>query len=47
MAGRFRVWLQMGDHRAPILAWDRKVEGGFPELKVLVGFNLVPCNTLN
>jgi predicted Rdx family selenoprotein len=32
----------MGDDRAPILAWDRKVEGGFPELKVLVGFDLVP-----
>jgi predicted Rdx family selenoprotein len=43
-AGRFRVWLRMGDDAAPIpiLAWDRKVEGGFPELKVLVGFDVVP-----
>lgn len=44
-AGRFRIWLQMSDHSALILVWDRKVEGDFPELKVLVGFNLVPCNT--
>jgi predicted Rdx family selenoprotein len=34
----------MGDHRAPILTWDRKVEGGFPELKVLVRFNFVPSD---
>ncbi|TCD71324.1 hypothetical protein EIP91_011095 [Steccherinum ochraceum] len=34
-AGRFRVWLFMEDQQ-PILMWDRKVEGGFPELKVLV-----------
>lgn len=33
--GRFRVWLFVSEH-PPILAWDRKVEGGFPELKVLV-----------
>ncbi len=33
--GRFRVWLFLVE-TAPILVWDRKVEGGFPELKVLV-----------
>ncbi|KAJ7686848.1 Rdx family-domain-containing protein [Mycena rosella] len=33
-AGRFRVWVTMSG-AAPRLAWDRKVEGGFPELKVL------------
>ncbi|KAF8640002.1 hypothetical protein AX17_001248 [Amanita inopinata Kibby_2008] len=33
-AGRFRVWLSYGSE-APQLMWDRKVEGGFPELKVL------------
>ncbi|KAN0097704.1 Rdx family domain containing protein [Tylopilus felleus] len=33
-AGRFRVWLETGDG-SPILIWDRKVNGGFPELKVL------------
>ena len=33
--GRFRVWLSLAD-RPPLLMWDRKVEGGFPELKVLV-----------
>jgi predicted Rdx family selenoprotein len=33
--GRFRVWLESGDG-SPILMWDRKVNGGFPELKVLV-----------
>ncbi|KAI0773908.1 Rdx family-domain-containing protein [Fomes fomentarius] len=33
-AGRFRVWLFL-DCRLPVLVWDRKVEGGFPELKVL------------
>ncbi|KAI0650043.1 Rdx family-domain-containing protein [Trametes meyenii] len=32
--GRFRVWLYL-DGQPPILVWDRKVEGGFPELKVL------------
>lgn len=32
--GRFRVWLTMAE-RPPILIWDRKVEGGFPELKIL------------
>ena len=35
-AGRFRVWLSIPGRAQPILAWDRKVEGGFPELKVLV-----------
>ncbi|KAK4055171.1 hypothetical protein OIV83_000451 [Microbotryomycetes sp. JL201] len=33
--GRFRVWLYMQADEAPILAWDRKTEGGFPELKEL------------
>ncbi|KAJ7511827.1 Rdx family-domain-containing protein [Mycena galericulata] len=33
-AGWFRVWVTMSGS-APQLAWDRKVEGGFPELKVL------------
>jgi len=33
-AGRFRVWLYLAGEPA-ILLWDRKVEGGFPELKVL------------
>ncbi|RDB23290.1 hypothetical protein Hypma_009565 [Hypsizygus marmoreus] len=33
-AGRFRVWLS-ADSQPPRLIWDRKVEGGFPELKVL------------
>lgn len=31
--GRFRVWLDMGEGFQ--LIWDRKTEGGFPELKVL------------
>ncbi|KAJ3993141.1 Rdx family-domain-containing protein, partial [Lentinula boryana] len=38
-AGRFRVWLTMPDEQAgslpTTLLWDRKAEGGFPELKVL------------
>ncbi|KZT26941.1 hypothetical protein NEOLEDRAFT_1062045 [Neolentinus lepideus HHB14362 ss-1] len=33
-AGRFRVWLFLHGEQ-PHLIWDRKVEGGFPELKVL------------
>ena len=33
-AGRFRIWVITDSN--PTLAWDRKVEGGFPELKVLV-----------
>ncbi|CAL1702278.1 unnamed protein product [Somion occarium] len=33
-AGRFRIWLYCHG-QDPILVWDRKVEGGFPELKVL------------
>ncbi|KAF9779491.1 Rdx family-domain-containing protein [Thelephora terrestris] len=32
-AGRFRVWIFADP--SPTLVWDRKVEGGFPELKVL------------
>ncbi|KAI9574935.1 Rdx family-domain-containing protein [Boletus coccyginus] len=32
--GRFRVWLEVRNG-SPILVWDRKVNGGFPELKVL------------
>ena len=35
-AGRFRVWLSIPGIESPRLMWDRKVEGGFPELKVLV-----------
>ncbi|KAK1227428.1 hypothetical protein PQX77_009575 [Marasmius sp. AFHP31] len=34
-AGRFRVWLTIPGEESPVLMWDRKVEGGFPELKVL------------
>ncbi|WWD09774.1 hypothetical protein V865_007902 [Kwoniella europaea PYCC6329] len=33
--GRFRVWLDRGDGKGDQLVWDRKTEGGFPELKVL------------
>ena len=36
-AGRFRVWLSTDT--GPELMWDRKIEGGFPELKVLVSHN--------
>jgi predicted Rdx family selenoprotein len=45
-AGRFRVWLSLGPGGdegeaqgipTPVVVWDRKKEGGFPELKVLVG----------
>ncbi|KAF9449917.1 hypothetical protein P691DRAFT_727115 [Macrolepiota fuliginosa MF-IS2] len=32
-AGRFRVWVTFNGEQK--LAWDRKTEGGFPELKVL------------
>jgi predicted Rdx family selenoprotein len=33
-AGRFRVWVTaQGEQK---LVWDRKTEGGFPEVKVLV-----------
>ncbi|KAF9821439.1 hypothetical protein IEO21_00685 [Rhodonia placenta] len=32
--GRFRVWLFLGG-QPPVLVWDRKIEGSFPELKVL------------
>ncbi|KAI0303146.1 Rdx family-domain-containing protein [Russula brevipes] len=34
-AGRFRIWLTVNEGAPPILVWDRKVEGQFPELKVL------------
>jgi predicted Rdx family selenoprotein len=38
--GRFRVWLYLSDNEGstpvPTLIWDRKIEGGFPEMKVLV-----------
>lgn len=33
--GRFRVWLALPEQPATLI-WDRKVEGGFPELKLLV-----------
>ncbi|KAM0793513.1 hypothetical protein ACM66B_000952 [Microbotryomycetes sp. NB124-2] len=38
--GRFRVWLYQeptndSSDSVPTLVWDRKTEGGFPELKVL------------
>lgn len=33
------MWLYV-DGQPPNLVWDRKVEGGFPELKVLVRCNL-------
>ena len=35
-SGRFRVWLTLDQKPTPILVWDRKVEGKFPELKELV-----------
>ena len=38
-AGRFRVWLTVDENEPPILVWDRKVEGQFPELKHLVSFS--------
>ncbi|ORY22572.1 Rdx family-domain-containing protein [Naematelia encephala] len=31
--GRFRVWIDRGNGNE--LVWDRKTEGGFPDLKVL------------
>lgn len=36
--GRFRVWLFKGQEEGKQgeLVWDRKIEGGFPELKLLV-----------
>ncbi|KAF8898174.1 Rdx family-domain-containing protein [Gymnopilus junonius] len=34
-AGRFRVWVSIPGTEEPLLVWDRKSEGGFPELKVL------------
>lgn len=38
--GRFRVWLTTSE-QPPSLVWDRKVEGGFPELKILVRLTLM------
>ncbi|KAJ8515986.1 hypothetical protein ONZ45_g6658 [Pleurotus djamor] len=35
-AGRFRVWVSLAPDANPILVWDRKFEGGFPELKILI-----------
>ncbi|KAI0959796.1 hypothetical protein AcW1_004520, partial [Taiwanofungus camphoratus] len=40
--GRFRVWLFL-DSQPAILVWDRKIEGGFPELKVLVRYPSSEC----
>jgi predicted Rdx family selenoprotein len=40
-AGRFRIWLTVNEGAPPILVWDRKVEGEFPELKVLVSFSVI------
>jgi Rdx family protein len=37
-SGRFRIWLTVNEEGPPILVWDRKVEGQFPELKHLVSF---------
>jgi predicted Rdx family selenoprotein len=37
-AGRFRIWLSVPDKAESVLMWDRKVEGGFPELKNLVSY---------
>lgn len=46
-AGRFRVWLYLDlEPSDPILMWDRKVEGGFPELKDLVRDNQLYFGTL-
>lgn len=36
------MWLYM-DGQTPNLVWDRKVEGGFPELKVLVRITYSIC----
>ncbi|WWC89723.1 uncharacterized protein L201_004648 [Kwoniella dendrophila CBS 6074] len=33
--GRFRVWVDIGKGKGDELVWDRKTEGGFPELKIL------------
>jgi len=41
-AGRFRVWLTISGSTSPELLWDRKIEGGFPELKILAGFSSSP-----
>jgi predicted Rdx family selenoprotein len=36
-AGRFRVWLYKAGETERILIHDRKTEGGFAEMKVIVG----------
>lgn len=41
-SGRFRVWLSTEEGQ--LLLWDRKVEGGFPELKVLVTLVIICPN---
>ncbi len=41
-AGRFRIWLAIDEDTPPVLVWDRKVEGQFPELRVLVSFSRSP-----
>ena len=47
-AGRFRIWLSIPDKAEPMLMWDRKIEGGFPELKILVSCSyLVYVNVCN
>lgn len=35
-AGRFRVWLYKSGETEPKLIHDRKTEGGFAEMKVIV-----------
>lgn len=40
--GRFRIWLTVDEGTPPVLVWDRKVEGQFPELKVLVSCSRPP-----
>ena len=40
--GRFRIWLTVNEGTPPVLVWDRKVEGQFPELKVLVSSSRSP-----
>jgi predicted Rdx family selenoprotein len=40
--GRFRIWLAVKEDTPPVLVWDRKVEGQFPELKILVSFPRSP-----
>lgn len=35
-AGRFRVWLYQPGKASPILVHDRKTDGGFAEVKLIV-----------